>query len=183
MSCLLTWNEFVDTAASEPVRRYCGATSEDDRRQIAAETDLKLNLGDLLYIGRRKELKLAATLMALDSQLAEEHKHPVNGPRKLKKKADLRLTQLGKSFKKSFNPRIRGSPELTAQVRYVLTRPVLHILTAKELSTKTCCPDIKEAIAAQNASPDLPPAQGAAHLQMPAPPSTQAPATECVEPE
>jgi hypothetical protein len=94
MSCLLTWNEFVDTAASEPVRRYCGATSEDDRRQIAAETDLKLNLGDLLYIGRRKELKLAATLMALDSQLAEEHKHPVNGPRKLKKKADLRLTQL-----------------------------------------------------------------------------------------
>jgi hypothetical protein len=137
-----------------------------------------LDLGDLLYIARHKKLNLATTLMALDHQLAAEHADPKNGARKLKKKTDKRLRQLGNHFAKSFNKNLRGSADQTAQLRWVLGRPVLHVLTAVELRTKTCCPRITNAIAAQNVRPDLPPAHGAARPQMPAPrPSPRAAAT------
>ena len=141
------FSAFVDEEASDAVKRFCREPCELKRGEIAADIDQRLTIGDLLCLARHRKTEMTADMHLLDSQLSSQCSSDKKGCKAVIKLARQRLSAL-QVFKKNYKKMTRKAG-LMAQLRWITQRPWDYPLTPEAKSTKTCCPAIQGAIAAE----------------------------------
>jgi hypothetical protein len=86
-----TFADLVDEEASDPVKEFCEASCELIRAKIAANTDQRLTIGDLICLDRHRKATMAADMHSLDSQLIGTHSSDKGGRNSMRKMAQKRL--------------------------------------------------------------------------------------------
>jgi hypothetical protein len=141
-----TFVGLVDEEASDPVKEFCEASCELIRAKIAADTDQRLTIGDLICLDRHRKATMAADMHSLDSKLIGTYSSDNKGRNSMRKMAQKMLKAL-QNIKKKYITRVKGKPGLTDQVRWIMQRPWNYALTPTQQSATTCCSTITKALA------------------------------------